>query len=67
MYKFTNGVVVFDEKTKEEYVKAGLKLMDEPIAGQITIDEVIEEEINENQNNDDFKKRKSERSSKISK
>ena len=30
MYKFTNGVVVFDEKTRDAYIKAGLKLVEEP-------------------------------------
>lgn len=29
MYKFTNGLVVFDEKTKDEYIKAGYKLVEE--------------------------------------
>ena len=27
MYKFTNGMVVFDEKTKNEYINAGFKLV----------------------------------------
>ena len=26
MYRFTNGIVVFDEKTKDEYIKNGMKL-----------------------------------------
>lgn len=29
MYKFTNGLIVYDEKTKDEYVKAGMKLVKE--------------------------------------
>ena len=29
MYKFTNGLVVFDEDTKNEYIKAGYKLVEE--------------------------------------
>lgn len=27
MYKFTNGLIVYDEKTKDEYVKTGMKLV----------------------------------------
>lgn len=27
MYKFTNGIVVFDEKTRDSYLKAGYKLV----------------------------------------
>lgn len=27
MYKFTNGIVVFDEKTRDEFIKAGYKLV----------------------------------------
>lgn len=29
MYKFTNGLVVFDKETKEQYLKAGYKLVEE--------------------------------------
>lgn len=29
MYKFTNGVVVYDEVTRDKYVKAGLILVEE--------------------------------------
>ena len=29
MYKFTNGIVVFDEKTRDEFIKAGYKLVEE--------------------------------------
>lgn len=29
MYKFTNGIVVFDEKTRDEYLKAGYKLVED--------------------------------------
>lgn len=27
MYKFTNGVVVFDEKTRDDFIKAGYRLI----------------------------------------
>lgn len=29
MYKFTNGVVVYDEKTRDNYIKAGMILVKE--------------------------------------
>ena len=29
MYKFTNGIVVFDGKTRDEFIKAGYKLVEE--------------------------------------
>ena len=28
MYKFTNGIVVFDEKTRDDFIKAGYKLVE---------------------------------------
>lgn len=48
MYKFTNGIVVFDEETKNEYLRAGFRLVEEPkdnepIEGQISVDEAIKE------------------------
>lgn len=45
MFKFTNGIVVFDEKTKNEFIKAGLKL--------------VSEVKNENNNNDGIIPKKS--------
>lgn len=29
MYKFTNGIVVYDEKTRDSYIKSGMKLISE--------------------------------------
>lgn len=29
MYKFTNGIVVFDEETRDAYIKAGMHLVEE--------------------------------------
>jgi hypothetical protein len=29
MYKFTNGIVVFDEETKDKYINAGMTLVKE--------------------------------------
>lgn len=34
MYKFTNGIVVFDEKTRDEFIKAGYRLVKN---GEVTI------------------------------
>lgn len=31
MYKFTNGIVVFDEKTRDSYIKAGYRLVERVI------------------------------------
>lgn len=50
MYKFTNGLVVFDEKTRDEYINAGYKLIEH----QVTIDEAIEEADNENNIGDEL-------------
>lgn len=63
MYKFTNGIVVFDEKTRDEYIKAGFKLVER----QVTIDEAIEEVDNENKDDDRIVERKSKPSNKVSK
>lgn len=49
MYKFTNGIVVYDEKTRDKYIKAGFKLVIENKEKQITIDEVLVEEQNRNE------------------
>ena len=29
MYKFTNGIIVYDEETKNAYIKAGMHLVEE--------------------------------------
>lgn len=29
MYKFTNGVVVYDKETRDAYIKAGMSLVEE--------------------------------------
>ena len=29
MYKFTNGIVVFDKETRDNYIKTGMKLIEE--------------------------------------
>ena len=40
MYKFTNGLVVFDEKTRDKYLKAGYKLM--ATGGIVEVDKSLE-------------------------
>ena len=44
MYQFTNGIIVYDEKTKDKFLKSGFKLKKMKKEKQITIDEVIDEE-----------------------
>lgn len=60
MYKFTNGIVVFDEKTRDDFIKAGYKLVEE---------EKIEEDKSkdENTSNDGTIEEKFRRSKKVSK
>lgn len=58
MYKFTNGIVVFDEKTRDSYIRAGYRLVKE---------EKPKEELNENNSNDTTIKTKPRKSNKVSK
>ena len=37
MYKFTNGIVVFDEKTRDDFIKAGYKLVEEEKIEEVKI------------------------------
>lgn len=69
MYKFTNGIVVFDKKTRDEFLRAGYRLVEEtkPVEKQVTIDEAIEETLNEEADSDSFIERKPESSRKTSK
>ncbi len=73
MYKFTNGIVVFNEKTRDEYLKAGYKLeiKSKKIESQHIPAGIIEfeksEELNENNSNDGVIKTKPRRSKKVSK
>nr|DAM10947.1 MAG TPA: hypothetical protein [Caudoviricetes sp.] len=42
MYEFTNGVVVFDEKTKDRYIEAGYRLVeDKTIVNNNSIEMVV--------------------------
>ena len=72
MYKFTNGIVVFDKETRDNYLRAGFTLAEEPkkediIEGQINIDEVLKEETNENKKDNPIIGKKSKPSNRISK
>ncbi|MBS7020364.1 MAG: hypothetical protein KH135_00620 [Firmicutes bacterium] len=82
MYKFTNGIVVFDEKTRDNYLKAGYKLeiKSKKIESQhippgiVKFDEEIEgadinvgSTKNENSSNDGTIEEKPRRSKKVSK
>lgn len=60
MYKFTNGIVVFDEKTRNDFIKAGYRLVEE---------EKIEEDKTEDENtsNNGTIKEKPRGSKKVSK
>ena len=62
MYKFTNGLVIFDEKTRDEYIKAGYRLVEH----QVTIDEAIEETDNENKDDDRIVEGKPKQRNKVS-
>lgn len=37
MYKFTNGVVVYDKATKDKYIKAGMILVSEEVKEEKSI------------------------------
>lgn len=42
MYEFTNGIVVFDEKTRDEYINAGYRLVeDKTIVNNKSIEMVV--------------------------
>lgn len=62
MYKFTNGVVVFDEKTRDDFIKAGYRLVKEE-----KTEEPKEANLDENNSNNGAIKEKPRRSKKVSK
>ena len=39
MYKFTNGIVVFDEKTRDDFIKAGYKLVEEEKIKEVNLED----------------------------
>lgn len=60
MYKFTNGIVVFDEKTRDDFIKAGYRLVEEEKTKEVKLED-------ENTSNDGTIKEKSRGSKKTSK
>lgn len=60
MYKFTNGIVVFDEKTRDDFIKAGYKLVEEEKIKEVKLED-------ENPSNDGTIEEKSRGSEKVSK
>lgn len=62
MYKFTNGVVVFDEKTRDDFIKAGYRLVKEE-----KTEEPKEANLDENSPNNGTIEEKFRRSKKVSK
>ena len=77
MYKFTNGIVVFDEKTRDDFIKAGYRLVDidksiemvAPVSNELNraITTKINGVLNENTSNNGTVKEKSRGSKKVSK
>ena len=60
MYKFTNGIVVFDEKTRDDFIKTGYKLVEEEKIKEVNLE-------NENTSNDGIIEEKPRGSTKVSK
>lgn len=60
MYKFTNGIVVFDEKTRDDFIKAGYRLVEEKKIEEVKLED-------ENTSNNGTIKEKSRGSKKVSK
>ena len=60
MYKFTNGLVVFDKETRDQFIKAGYTLVE-------TKQKVKEEIVDEDKTNDRIIEDKPRTSKKVSK
>ena len=60
MYKFTNGIVVFDEKTRDDFIKAGYRLVKEKKIKEVKLED-------ENPSNDGIIEEKPRGSKKVSK
>ena len=58
MYKFTNGIVVFDEKTRDSYLKAGYKLVKDKKSKEVKLED-------ENTSNDGTIEEKPRRNKKV--
>ena len=60
MYKFRNGIVVFDEKTRDDFIKAGYRLVEEEKTKEVKLED-------ENTSNDGTIEEKPRGSKKVSK
>ena len=60
MYKFTNGIVIFDEKTRDDFIKAGYNLVKDEKKKEVKLE-------NENISNDGTIEEKPRGSKKVSK
>lgn len=60
MYKFTNGIVVFDEKTRDDFIKAGYRLIEKEKIKEVKLED-------ENTSNDGTIEEKLRGSKKVSK
>ena len=60
MYKFTHGIVVFDEKTRDDFIKAGYRLVEEEKTKEVKLED-------ENTSNDGTIEEKPRGSKKVSK
>lgn len=60
MYKFTNGIVVFDEKTRDDFIKAGYRLIEKEKIKEVKLED-------ENISNDGTIEEKPRGSKKVSK
>ena len=79
MYKFTNGIVVFDEKTRDDFIKAGYKLVNDKtiinnrneivLPKELTqdLERQLDEVLDENTSNDGTIEEKPRGSKKVSK
>lgn len=68
MYKFTNGIVFFDEKTRDVFLEAGYKLVNNKVDNKIEKQPVDNDgELNENSSNGGTIEKKPRRSKKVSK
>lgn len=67
MYKFTNGTVVFDEKTRDRYIEAGYRLVEKKIETKPKQPIEDNERLNENASNNGTIEGQSKKRNKLSK
>lgn len=74
MYEFTNGIVIFDEKTRDRYIEAGYRLVEDKtkefkkkLCNEDSISQLSNEVSNENTFNNGTIKRQSKKCNKLSK